>query len=224
MDQSKRCTDVLPLGKKIVDELGIDDGVDTLARWMAHYTAEKILLAETATDSDREVKQAACCEQILKLWGHRNTMPLHRRPFDSFAPLFKVLNSLDSDSTSQRYFLDFASDDESEETNDWLNYARQIDEAARTIIRYCVANAAEKALNQESDWVAAARQAVAITDDDLRLINMLAEISGSQNVQTAAEAKTAQLNDLIVKAGQLTSLLEKFAADWRKEIQTNVNQ
>ena len=36
-----RSDSVLALGKKLVDELGLDQSVDTLGRWMAHYIAEK---------------------------------------------------------------------------------------------------------------------------------------------------------------------------------------
>ena len=37
-----RSDSVLALGKKLVDELGLDQSVDTLGRWMAHYIAEKM--------------------------------------------------------------------------------------------------------------------------------------------------------------------------------------
>ena len=41
-EASKQWVYVEALGRRIVDELGLEKGVDTLARWMAHYIAELI--------------------------------------------------------------------------------------------------------------------------------------------------------------------------------------
>lgn len=35
----KRSESVIALGKRLVEELGMEPGVDTLGRWMAHYVA-----------------------------------------------------------------------------------------------------------------------------------------------------------------------------------------
>ena len=51
-----RSDSVLVLGKKIVDELGLDQSADTLGRWMAHYLAEKIEDAKAATGEARARK------------------------------------------------------------------------------------------------------------------------------------------------------------------------
>ena len=69
MDERIHSDSVLALGKKIVDELDADRPVDTLSRWMAHYIAEKIEDAETATDESRDRKMSECSDAILKLWG-----------------------------------------------------------------------------------------------------------------------------------------------------------
>ena len=65
-----RSDSVLALGKKIVDELGLDQSVDTLGRWMAHDLAEKMKDAEAATGGAREQKISECSDAILKLWAH----------------------------------------------------------------------------------------------------------------------------------------------------------
>ncbi|MBX9691950.1 MAG: hypothetical protein K2Z81_06165 [Cyanobacteria bacterium] len=199
-------------------ELGIDDDTDTLARWMAHYIAEKIQSAESAPESEQDQKQSACCHEILKLWSHRNSLPLRRRPLESFAPIFKTLETLEPHRPVRRYFLDSTTESESEQTRFWLDTARQIDNAARELIRYCLANAAEEALNQESEWVSAARQAVAMTDDDLRLINMLADIAGEQAPQLPTEIKIAQLNSLLNNTEELIALLKDLSIRWREQI------
>ena len=75
---------IINLGKALVGELGLDPGVDTLARWMAHYTAEQMTIAETATDNDKIKAEQHCFETILKLWQHRSTLADGRGPFESF--------------------------------------------------------------------------------------------------------------------------------------------
>ncbi len=199
-------------------ELGIDDDADTLARWMAHYIAEKIQSAESVSESELDQKQSACCHEILKLWSHRNSLPLRRRPLESFAPLFKTLETLDPHRPVRRYFLDSTTESESEQTRFWLDTSRQIDNAARELIRHCLANAAEEALNQESEWVATARQAVAMTDDDLRLINMLADIAGEQAPQLPKEIKIAQINSLLNNTEELIGVLKELSIRWREQI------
>ena len=68
--------DVLELGKRIVRELGLDPGVDTLARWMAHHVAELIMRAESAGSSEEgEEARATATAVILKLWEKRSAAP-----------------------------------------------------------------------------------------------------------------------------------------------------
>ena len=91
-----RFESVLKLGQKIVDELGLDQTVDTLGRWMAHYIAEKIGDVEAATGEDRAQKMAECSDAILKLWVHRSKLLSGKRPFEEFESIFRALQSLDS--------------------------------------------------------------------------------------------------------------------------------
>lgn len=63
------------LGKKLVKELDLDPGVDTLARWMAHYIAEQIILLEQKSGEEKKLAEERCIDMILKLWSHRATLP-----------------------------------------------------------------------------------------------------------------------------------------------------
>ena len=74
---------IINLGKALIEELGLDPGVDTLARWMAHYIAEQMTIAENATGDDKIEAEQHCFETILKLWQHRSSLPNGRRPFES---------------------------------------------------------------------------------------------------------------------------------------------
>lgn len=99
MENSEQSEKVISLGKMLVKELGLETGVDTLARWMAHYLSEKIHEVEVLPKGERRTEaEKECCELILKIWDHRSEMPRGRRPFESFEPILKVLESIDPDS------------------------------------------------------------------------------------------------------------------------------
>ena len=60
-----RSDSVLALGKKIVDELGLDQSADTLGRWMAHYLAEKMKDAEALPPTEPVSKR---CPNVATLF------------------------------------------------------------------------------------------------------------------------------------------------------------
>ena len=191
-----RSDSVLALGKKIVDELGLDQSVDTLGRWMAHYLAEKMEDAEAATGGAREQKMSECGNTILKLWAHRSELPNGKRPFEDFEPIFRALRSLDPDDTTPRYFREVRSgvdqDDEDDSTKQWLDVASGIDEAARVLIRYCLAVVAREAVDKSREWVTLAEAIAEKDDSDIRTIRFIkdeADILDSENPDDAARAK-----------------------------------
>ena len=95
---------VLDLGRALVQELGLDPGVDTLSRWMAHYIAELIKAVETAAVEDRPAKLTKCADTILNLWERRNLLPNGKRPFEDLEPILRTLESLDPTDDTPRYF------------------------------------------------------------------------------------------------------------------------
>lgn len=82
----------------------MEQSVDTLTRWMAHYIAELIQSAETASAEDRPDKMARCAEAILELWKHRSALPNGKRPFEDIEPILQGLESLDPHTDGPRYF------------------------------------------------------------------------------------------------------------------------
>ena len=89
MEGSKPWSITIALGQKILEELKLDRQMDTLARWMAHYLAEKMEKAESAPEGEaRESARRECVELILKLWERRHSWPLS-------APLKDVAGRLD---------------------------------------------------------------------------------------------------------------------------------
>ena len=85
----------MDLGRALVEELGLDQGVDTLSRWMAHHLADLIKDAETSRVEDRSAKLDNCTKTILDIWERRHQLPNGKRPFEDFEPILRVLESLD---------------------------------------------------------------------------------------------------------------------------------
>ena len=182
-----RSDSVLALGKKLVDELGLDQSVDTLGRWMAHYIAEKIEAAEAATGEVRNRKMTECSDTILKLWAHRSELPNGKRPFEEFEPIFRVLQSLDPDDTTPRYFrqvgLAVDQDEEDDSTKQWLRLASGIDDTARALIRYCLAIAAQEAVEKSREWVALAEAISEEKNFDIRTVRSITDDSERAKIE-----------------------------------------
>lgn len=191
---------VLALGKKLVEELGEEQSADTLSQWMAHYIAEKIEEASTATADKRDQKMHECYDAILKLWTHRNSLPHGQRPFEQFEAIFRVLQSLDLEATLPRYFAQarLAADPCSENdcTRQWLNAASEIDYAARALIRYCLGTAAAGAADKSRDWVALAEAVAGENDFDTmtaRFIVADADMLNPENPDDTLRSRTKNL-------------------------------
>lgn len=76
-EPSKRYTAIIELGKKLVDELELNDSVDTLGRWMAHYIAELLYDAEHNPDEIvRATKHAELRDSIWAFWVNRYELPM----------------------------------------------------------------------------------------------------------------------------------------------------
>jgi hypothetical protein len=79
------------LGQRIVRELGLEDGNDTLGRWMAHRIAELMEKSEQADDEGaREESRRECSDLILRVWSRRSSWP-YGQPLAHVASVLKGL-------------------------------------------------------------------------------------------------------------------------------------
>lgn len=79
----------------LVHELGLEDGVDTLGRWLAHHLAELIEKAKKGkTTSARRAATAQAVDLILKLWKRRAELPGNANPLASYKELLAALKAL----------------------------------------------------------------------------------------------------------------------------------
>jgi hypothetical protein len=93
MESSKPWTATVTLGQRLVKELGLDDGVDTLGRWMAHRVAELMQKAEQAeTLAEQESAKQECSELILRIWQRRAVLP-YGRPLAEVAEFLRKFTS-----------------------------------------------------------------------------------------------------------------------------------
>lgn len=85
----------MELGQHLVRELGIERGVDTLGRWMAHHLSELIEQAENASsDAERSIAKKEATATILKLWEHRASLPGNAYPLAPYRNILLVLDLL----------------------------------------------------------------------------------------------------------------------------------
>jgi len=212
-----RSDTILQLGRKIVDELGLDQSVDTLGRWMAHYIAELIQSAEAAQGNDRPEKLSCCANAILDLWKHRSVLPSGKRPFEDFEPILRALESLDLYDDTRRYFRlaqTVAGEDEQHaETKKWLDLGEQIDDSARILIRYCLARAAENAIDKSKEWVQLAEALDTEEEIDLRIVRIISDENELLNSPSLDELTRKQVEDRIRRLDNFLKMANVLSSD-----------
>jgi len=141
MEDLEASQKIIDLGKSIVKELGLDPGVDTLSKWMAHYVAEKMELAKKLTGSKKTKAEKECFEIILKLWEARYAVPTLKSYLDDFKPFFETLEKLSYKKTSFFYspevhfdIQEECKEGENAKAKNILDNALLIDKIARSII------------------------------------------------------------------------------------------
>jgi len=210
------------LGEKLVEELS-SDRVDTLGRWMAHYVAERIVEAESAPASDKKELKAACAEEILKIWVHRQELPGGFRPFNDFEPVLRTLQSLDLDPQFPRYFDRLIAQEDSEEegaeaeAREWHRIAVGVDSAAKILIRVCLAAAVEKAADRSRPWVALAESAVGGNATDIQTFRFLIDNADQMSAKDPKERDRKQLKEALEKLDGFESVVKILRKDLKSK-------
>ena len=154
--------EILNLGKMLVNELGLDDSVDTLSRWMAHYITQQMADIESSEGERKTIAERKCFETILKLWKHRAYHESVKYPFERFEPIFKTLERLDPENEHNFFSVQHnrqQPQDESEEQvtiNNLVNMVIGIDKTARIWINYILKQATICAADEKTiEWLRA---------------------------------------------------------------------
>jgi len=156
MDSFTHSDSILALGRKFVEELGLEPSVDTLSRWMAHYIADLIVEAENATGEDKSLAEKNCFNAIMMLWRHRAELPNGKRPFENLEPVIRAIESLDPENETPRYFRSARrpndEDMEQSEADSWLAMVDGLDYSAKVLIGYCLSQAARATEGKSMEW------------------------------------------------------------------------
>jgi hypothetical protein len=190
---------------------------------MAHYIAELIQAAETATAEDRPTRTAQCADAILDLWKHRHKLPKGSRPLEDFEPILKTLQSLDPSDGTPRYFrfprMEANESKQDTETKKWLDLAETLDHAARVLIRHCLERATESVPESSKNWVALAEAAGIADDVDLRAIRIMIEEGDLlREPRRNDKAQMRRLEDRIKRAEDLKEAAAALGSDLRKQL------
>ncbi len=118
---------------------------------MANHVASLMRDAEAATADAGSADR--CREAILHLWQHRAHWPRGHRPFEAFERVFEVLDRLGPDASRPRYIQPWSDDDD----GPWLEAARIVDNAARSLVLACVRLAAQEAEVESAEWTEAVK-------------------------------------------------------------------
>jgi hypothetical protein len=218
---SEHCEATLELGRKLTKELGIDQSVDTLGRWMAHYIAELIQDAEKAHPEERPAKMRACCDAILNLWKHRHTLSNGKPPFEELEPLLRTLKSLDPEDDTPRYVRSIRTVANAAEKNDeaetWLKLVDSLDYSAKILIWYCLTQAAQNAINKSVEWVALAEAAGADEGIEFPLIRVIIDEDSMLKESDPDVEARKRIEERIERLERFAKMAMAVVSDLRQE-------
>lgn len=219
---SARCDATLQLGRRLTKELGLDQSVDTLGRWMAHHIAELIHEAENASAEERPAKMQVCSEAILNIWRYLHELPDGKRPFEELEPILRALESLDPDDDTPRYYRSARSAAEEEEEDSaaksWLQLIDGLDYSARLLIRYCFTRAAQTTLDKAAEWVELAEAAGADDEIEFPIIRVVVAENNLLTKSDPDEIEKEQLQDRINRLEGFIEMANALAFELRQRI------
>jgi hypothetical protein len=187
---------------------------------MAHYIAELMHSVETAGPEDRPAKLAQCAAAILEIWNHRHQLPDGKRPFRDFDGIFRTLESLDPNSTTSRYFSPIRKDANTEgaESEKWLAAAKSVDGAARMLIRYCIARAAETASDESEGWISNAESSGVGDGIDLQIIRLINREQNPMDPDALEAMARKAIEEKIQRLEHLNEVTAVLKADYKRQL------
>jgi hypothetical protein len=187
---------------------------------MAHYVAEQILAAESASESSRAAKEQAAAQSILALWERRSALPVAHQPMHAFEQVFQGLHRLSGEDPWSFYDTFSGNREPSADdiaSNMLLRLALELENSAREIVRDLVTEAAALSLDREAEWV---RLSENITKDEegepVRWLRRLVGESADQlDPAEDAEPLERTLAHIARMIGQLTTISDAISQEPR---------
>ncbi len=231
MEDLKAQKKIINLGKSLVKELELDPGVDTLAKWMAHYVAEKIKLAEKLTGKEKKHAEKECFQYILKLWENRWSSSRGNSFLRDFEPLFETLEKLSPNKETPFFYLpqiqsEFEKENKKEDMDEAARYfdtALRVDKLARSLI-FDLLNQAISGLQLTGERGELIRNAIELVDyPDTRIISVISnynEFQESQEDDQNDETKE-RIDELVKRINDLeefTEVRDSLLDRYKKEL------
>jgi hypothetical protein len=159
----------------------------------------------------------------LLLWQHRAALPNGKRPFEDLEPVIRAVESLDPDDEKPRYFRSaWPGEHESKEKSEadtWLELASGLDYTAKSLIAYCLAQAAHAATDKAQEWVRLAEAAGAedgVPEIVIRFISAAVDLHKEPDLQAEARGR---LQDRVRRLEGFTNLTEHLARDLKAQLE-----
>lgn len=174
---------------------------------MAHYVAELMEQADAADSEAREAAQRKCADVILSLWAHRASLPVNRRPLQSFDKIMEAVVRLRGDEPV--YYRGFEQEEAPEvrdQVQDRLRMAETVDRTARIIVRMCIDEAITVAQEDEREWLEKGLELSSESDMHISVVLKLMEKSGGEVEKDLAEEarrRDEQLRQSLREFGEL---------------------
>jgi hypothetical protein len=234
MENSELQTQVINLGKLLVKEMQLEPGVDTFAKWMAHYIAEKIILAENASSvEEKKNAEKECFDTILKFWAHRWLLPSNRRPLREFEPILKTIERINPEKEEPFFYNSFDEDfekieKENPELKKIVEYATmlvEIDKVARIWIDFILHKAALLAKSEKIKKYLD-NSANLIDNDDTKIIRIIFdddpsldfEIKNQEAIQK--KYRLEKLKKRMEALDKFSKLNEFLQENYRRELES----
>lgn len=155
MVESLQYDETLALGKKITKELNLNDSVDTLGRWMAHYIAELIdSIEKIESDCDKQRLKKECADMILKLWAHIGYVPRGLEPFKRYEVLLSQIDRITSSNIFERTMLPSPDkmDSATEKEKEWISMISVLNESFNKLASFCIESAIKEIDKPTINW------------------------------------------------------------------------
>ena len=144
------------------------------------------------------------------------------RPFEDLEPTLRALESLDPTDDTPRYFLSprmaVEETEQNAETRKWLDLADGLDYSAKILIRYCLTQAAQTALDRSKDWVVLAENAGLEEGIDLPVIRIITDESDLTKASEPDDRARKLLEDRINRLDEFKKMADALASDLRRQL------
>lgn len=214
------------MGKRLVEELGLSESVDTLGRWMSHYVAELMVESQQAKNSDsKRHAQDKCFEVILRLWDHRASLPANARPLGNLMSFLDAIQCLLGRDGREERWVRFATDLVEQSHDPWCEFIKESYSADRRLaIISALTAVAEGSIGKERRWID--ETPYLLSEDERKVIDLLDSwvnekrdwVSSKERFSVGALAEEERTEFILTELEQLVSAQHSAVTRLRRRL------